>query len=210
MMDLGMLSPAVHQALDLACGLASLIYCVISALAVLRGFLLKRAVTVRQINAVASVGMVSTALYLLVLLLGDVGFTLWSCLNLASNMTFLLFFKSRRKPRLAVYALYIQALVYMAFVMRLITTRMDVSMLVSFVVFQLIPAVLLIGVGIIILFQTVRERRSGPEENIFFPDEEAAPPSPAEPMDGEAIYRRAEEEHGSSPNDKSTSDPKQS
>lgn len=196
MMGLGMLSPAVYRALDLACGLASLMYCVMSALAVLRGFLLKRPVTVRQINGVASVGLASTVLYLLMLFIGDVGFTLWSCLNLASNLTFLLFFKSRRKPRLAVYALYMQALVYTAFVMRLITTQMNVSMLVSFVVFQLIPAVLLIGVGIIILFQTVRERRSGPEENIFFPGEEEEPPPTEEPVNGVAPRRHPDEDGG--------------
>lgn len=192
----GSWSPAVYQALDLACGLASLLYCIMSALIVLQGFLLKRAVSMRHIDRVATAGAVSTALYLAMLVLSGIGLNIWSLLNLCSNLTFLLFYKSRKKPRMAVYALYVQAVVYMAFVMRLITTRMNVSMLVSFVVFQLIPAVLLIGMAIIILFQTVREHRSGPEENAFFPDEEPPEEAHARSAPAEEMPSRQPEDTG--------------
>lgn len=167
------LSPSVYYILDLLCGMVSLVYCVASALIVLWGFLLKRPVSLWRINSVAALGGLSTVLYLLLIRATDMRMSFWACLNLLCNLTFVLFFASRRKPRLAVWALYLQAAIYALFVYRAVTATLNVSILYSFVAFQLIPAVMLIGIGLIVLVQTWRERRGlHRESGSFYPTPE--------------------------------------
>ena len=117
-MDFITFLPALLQGMDLFCGLSSLLYCILSALLVLRGFVLKDPVSSMQINLAGISGLIACLLYCILLGISGIGLNLWSTLNLLADLTFLLFFLSRRKPRLAVYALYIQAFVYLMFVLR--------------------------------------------------------------------------------------------
>ncbi len=136
-----------------------------------------------QINLAGISGLIACLLYCILLGISGIGLNLWSTLNLLADLTFLLFFLSRRKPRLAVYALYIQAFVYLMFVLRLIVVSLDLSLLFSFVIFQLIPAALLTGVAILVIHQTVREHRDPTATTLFpcrrseEPAEQSLPPT---------------------------------
>ena len=200
-MDFITFLPALLQGMDLFCGLSSLLYCILSALLVLRGFVLKDPVSSMQINLAGISGLIACLLYCILLGISGIGLNLWSTLNLLADLTFLLFFLSRRKPRLAVYALYIQAFVYLMFVLRLIVVSLDLSLLFSFVIFQLIPAALLTGVAILVIIQTEREHRDPTADDAFSLQALSEEPAEQEPASDcpPCWHEDAQADHSSPP-----------
>ena len=152
------LTPGFPLFVLLSGGLVSLFYCVFSAFLVLRGFILKRPVTPRQITIAAWAGLFSCACSLLPLFFRSIPLNFWSALNFLCNLTFPLYFRSRRKPRAAVHALYIQASIYLAFLLHMVA-HMQMRLLPGFILFQLIPACLLVGISLVVLVQSIRERK---------------------------------------------------
>ena len=144
--------------LDLLGGLTGLFYCAISSLLVLRGFVLKHPVSLRQIDMVAWAGFSACIVSLLLFVSHSMPLNLWSALNFLCDLTFLLYFRSRKTPRAAVYALYIQSAIYLAFLLRMVS-HMQMRLLPGFIIFQLIPACLLAGVSLVVLVQSIRERK---------------------------------------------------
>ena len=73
-------NPGFAFFLDLLGGLTGLFYCAISSLLVLRGFVLKRPVSLRQIDVVGWAGLSSCVVSLLLFFSHSLPLNLWSAL----------------------------------------------------------------------------------------------------------------------------------
>ena len=175
-------NPGFAFFLDLLGGLTGLFYCAISSLLVLRGFVLKHPVSLRQIDVVGWAGLSSCVVSLLLFFSHSMPLNLWSALNFLCDLTFLLYFRSRKMPRAAVYALYIQSGIYLVFLLRMVS-HMQMRLHPGFVIFQLIPACLLAGVSLVVLVQSIRERK----EPTCPPCASSAPPPGTSPWPEETL-----------------------
>ena len=89
---------------------------------------------------------------------------------------------SRDVYKRQVYALYIQSGIYLVFLLRMVS-HMQMRLLPGFVIFQLIPACLLAGVSLVVLVQSIRERK----EPTCPPCASSAPPPGTSPWPEETL-----------------------